>query len=246
MVDILFINSGDKPALKNEVNGTMLLATKLLEAELEVKILRFWQIESYNKDYGQFIRDMTDRILEIDPRCVSFYTLWPYYHVMMRIARELKMRKPDIVTVFGGPQASATAEATMAAMDYVDYICAGEGENTVVPFFKAVLEKDAAALTSVPGLYYRENGAVSHNERNIPLVDLNTLPYWDERLYCGDYEEQQTELQSDKYFMTIDVGRGCPFSCTFCSSSRYWKRTYRLKSPERMWMRSAITIRNSE
>jgi pyruvate-formate lyase-activating enzyme len=34
--------------------------------------------------------------------------------------------------------------------------------------------------------------------------------------------------------MPIDAGRGCPYNCTFCCTSHFWKRTYRLKSPDRI------------
>jgi radical SAM superfamily enzyme YgiQ (UPF0313 family) len=32
----------------------------------------------------------------------------------------------------------------------------------------------------------------------------------------------------------VDVGRGCPFGCTYCSTKTFWGRKYRLKSPERI------------
>lgn len=231
MTDVLFITSSHVAAMKHEVNGTMLLATKLLEAGFSVEILRFCQVDSFGRDYPAFIGDITRKILSKEPRCVSFYTLWPYYHIMLAIARELKKEKPEIRVVFGGPQASATAKATMNAMKAVDYICTGEGENTVVPFFRAVLGGDEAALTAVPGLYYRSGGEVVFNDAPVPLSDLDTLPRWNEQLLLDLPEPRRT---SSKYFMPIDAGRGCPFSCTFCSSSRFWHRTYRMKSPERI------------
>lgn len=235
MSDIVFVNSTDVLSLSYETNGTMLLATKLLDAGFDTKIIRFCQIESYKKDYPFFIREITDKILQMEPRCVSFYTLWPYYHIMLRIACELKKYRPDIITILGGPQASATATATMTAADYVDYICTGEGENTVVPFFQAVFENNKEKLACIPGLYSRVGDAVvaSHNI-DFPLCDLNTLPHWDERLYVNDVELNSPRYTANTYFMPIDVGRGCPFSCTFCCSSRFWRRAYRLKSPERI------------
>ena len=109
MLDILFFNSTDKKELRNEANGTMLLATKLLQAGFNTEILRFCQFESYNKNYDFFITDATNKIIELNPKCVSFYTLWPYYHIMLRIAKRVKDIKPDMITVLGGPQSSATA-----------------------------------------------------------------------------------------------------------------------------------------
>ncbi len=236
MADVLFINTTDKLEIKNEVNGTLILATKLLEAGIDVEVLRFCEIESYNgnDNYLGFIRDITERIIKIGPKCISFYTLWPYYHIMLRIAREIKAVAPQIITVMGGPQSSATASQTLSTQNYVDYICTGEGENTVVPFFGALLNGDYEKLAEIPSLYYRKDGKVVYNDLYAPLCDLNTLPYWDDRLYLKNHAEKESDISSYNYFMPIDAGRGCPYSCTFCCSSNFWRRTYRLKSPERI------------
>lgn len=232
MLDILFINTNDNQELRNETNGTMLLATALLQKDFSVDILRFCQIDSYMGDYNVFIQDITNRIIEINPKCISFYTLWPYYHIILRIAREIKKRNSKIYTILGGPQSSATAYDTMQSMEFIDFICTGEGENTVVPFFSALLDNDNKKLVNIPGFFYRNNGEVFCNSGEIPITDLDALPYWDDRLYI--INENKNNLTSPSYFMPIDVGRGCPFSCTFCSSSLFWKRKYRMKSPKRI------------
>lgn len=229
MTDVLFITSSQTTALRDEANGTLLLATKLLQAGFSAQVLRFCQDENFNGDYAAFIKSFTEKILAAAPKCVSFYTLWPYYHIMLRLAGEVKKAKPETVVVFGGPQASATAQMTMETMTQVDYICTGEGENTVVPFFEAVLEKKV--LSGIPGLYYRTEGGVKYNDFQIPLCDLDRLPHWDDRLLVT---QNDPRITSDTYFMPIDAGRGCPFNCTFCCSSGFWRRTYRLKSAQRI------------
>ena len=120
-MDILFINATEELSMRKEVNGTLLLATKLLDAGFDVDILRFEQVEGFEGPYMSFIENMTREILARKPRCVSFYSLWPDYHIMLRLARELKKADPQIVTVFGGPQASCTAETTLETMEFVDY-----------------------------------------------------------------------------------------------------------------------------
>ncbi len=231
MTDILFITPTEDLSLRNESNGTMLLTTKLLEAGFDARLLRFGEFDSYSKDYTTFIREITGRILSISPRCVSFYTLWPNFHVMLRIAQTIRSRNRDIIIVFGGPQASTTASATMEKMDFIDYVCCGEGENTVVPFFTAILRDGCKGLDTIPGLYYRDNGKIVTHNIEIPLCDLDTLPHWDKRLLLGNPEPQIGHIS---YFMPIDAGRGCPYSCTFCCTSYFWRRMYRLKSPERI------------
>ncbi len=232
MLDVLFVNATKQCLLKQEVNGTMLLATLLLDAGFSTDILRFGQIEGNDADYPAFINRIVPKILEMEPRVVSFLTLWPNYHVMLRIAIELKKLRPDLIIVMGGPQASATAAETLTSMDCIDYICTSEGEMTVVPFFNCILRENCVGIENIPGLHYRVDGKPTFNNIEVPLCDLNTLPYWDERLTAVD--DCSPNMDDGSYFMNIDVGRGCPFNCSFCSASYFWRRLYRLKSKERI------------
>ena len=227
-MDILFINPTEELSMRKEVNGTLLLATELLDAGFQVDILRFEQVEGFGGPYLTFIENMVNAILQRKPKCVSFYSLWPDYHIMLRLARELKQRDSKIITVFGGPQASCTAQTTLETMPFVDYINTGEGENTVVPLFCGILRGEGD-LNTIPGLHYRKEGKLFHNNELIPLCDLNKLPRWDERLLPP---EDPQVLQNQYYFMPIDIGRGCPYSCSFCCTSYFWRRVYRMKSTD--------------
>lgn len=231
-MDILFINSTDNNELRNEVNGTLLLATKLIDAGFEVQVQKFCNIESHEKDYNQFIKNLVDKIIELNPKSISFYTLWPYYHTMLRIAKEVKLKNSNIITVLGGPQSTGTAFETMQTMEFIDYVCTGEGENTVVPFFSTILGVKDYDITQIPGLYYRINGEVTFNHIPIPLTDLETLPTWNEKFFKSAYNEEG--ITKENYYMPVDVGRGCPYNCTFCCSSLFWNRRYRLKSAEKI------------
>lgn len=230
MLDILFVTPTEELDLRHESNGTMLLATKLLQADFSTRLLRFCEEDHYNKDYTAFVNGMTEKILAAAPRCVSFYTVWPYYHIMLHIAKQVKAQNPHMWVVFGGPQASATVMATMQAMPFVDCVSTGEGENIVVPFFTALLRD--GDLSQIPGLYYRKGDEIKYNLIEQPLCDLNTLPHWDDSLHT--YATQQSKLSGSRYYMPIDAGRGCPYNCSFCCTSHFWRRTYRLKTAKRI------------
>ena len=229
-MDVLFVNAQEVLELKKEVNGTLLLATKLLEADFQVDVLRFGQIPALNQDFEAFISQITKKILDVAPKCLSIYTLALDFHIMLRIAREVKAARPETILVMGGPQTSGTGEVILGSMPYIDYVCTGEGENTVVPFFTAIL-RGGVALDTVPGLCYRKDGQVVANHIEIPLCDLETLPQWDTRL-LPDYSGEDRSVAN--YLMPIDAGRGCPYNCSFCCTSYFWRRMYRLKSPERI------------
>lgn len=234
MTDILFVTISGELTLQQEINGSLILATKLLQDGFSVKVLRFGEFTSWERNYPKFIQQITTRILELSPKCVSFYCLCATYHIVLRIARELRLRNPKIQLILGGPQATLTAADTLKSMDYIDYVCAGEGENTVVPFFRALLLENGRGLDRIPGLYYRRGDSIVSNPFCIPLTDLETIPYWDDRLLLPQMGIQESDITSDSYCMPIDTGRGCPYNCTFCSTSLVWNRKYRLKSAERI------------
>ena len=194
MAEILFINSTQEHALVMETNGTLLLGTILLQDGFDVQVLRLGDVEGYQKDYHAFISAFTAKVLEMDPKCVSFYTLWTHFHIMLRVAKELKKARPEIIIVMAGPQVSSTAEEVITAMEYVDYVCYGEGENTVLPFFRALLRNNGEGLEQVPQLYYRKDGVPVCTGITASPCDLETLPQWDERLYleaCKDEPNSQ-------------------------------------------------------
>jgi hypothetical protein len=61
---------------------------------------------------------------------------------------------------------------------------------------------------------------------NGPLIlDLDTLPFPAFHLY--PHMEKCT-------YIPLELGRGCPFACTFCSTNDFFRRRFRLKSPQHM------------
>ncbi len=232
-MDILFITPANEAGLYQEVNGTMLLATKLLQAGYKTDILRFYQVDGFDTDYPRFIDNITKMIIQKAPKFLSFYSLFPSLHIVLRIAQQIKQHVPPthIPVIIGGPLVSLYPETVMNSCPYIDYVCTGEGENTIVPFMRAL--KGELPFDAVPGLYYRKEGKLVHNEQQVELCDLNTLPYWDTSLIDGD-PRQEKKITAKNYYMPIDAGRGCPYNCTFCCTSRFWLRTYRLKSAERI------------
>lgn len=230
-MDILFINPTDGPGLKKETNGTLLLGTILLKNGFSADVLRFYQFANHQKDYALFVEEVSQMALSKKPACVSFYTMWPYLHIELGIARRIKELSPDTAIAMGGPLTTLYPQTVLEHIPWVDYVCCGEGENTIIPFAKALLSN--SGFESVPGLYYRANGTVVHSELPVPISELNELPQWDQRLLPSDPRNEEG-ITSRTYYMPVDVGRGCPFNCTFCCSNRVWKRKYRLKSADKI------------
>lgn len=175
-----------------------------------------------------FYSNAAARIDAVSPDLVGFSTMCNSYHIALRMAEAVKSRLPGIPILFGGPQSSVVDTETLTAFPFVDMILRGEAEQTL-PRLIAELSCGTAAY-DVPGLTYRRQGRVVRN-CDAPLVsDLNRLPVPAYHLFPDGIGDAPA----------IDVGRGCPFACTFCSTSGYWQRRFRTKSIDRiiqeMWM----------
>ena len=224
MLDVLFITPTATTNPLKESLGPVLLSTILRREGIGTEILSFARIGDPT-DYAAFFEKAVAMILEKKPRILSMYTRCDCYHIMLRLAERAKADLGCIV-VFAGPQADITAVETLEEIPWVDYICRGEGETTVYPFFSSLLRGEPDL--SVDGVVYRSAGEIKVNPRPELIRDLDTLP-------IPDYSVVSHEIVVDpKACFSIDVGRGCPFGCTYCSTKTFWGRKYRLKSPKRI------------
>ena len=226
MSDIVFITPNFKGQLKEEPIGTMILATILDRAGITPEFLQFYDFSA--EGFEDFLDNAEKKILAKPRKIVSFYTRCDTFHLSLRIAERVKRVAPEVYIVFGGPQSDICAEDTLNAVDYVDFICCGEGETTILPFFTSLLENRPALDT--PGLAYRKDGGVILNPKPELIADLDQVPL----INYGITRYRSYDGSVDPEPFPIDVGRGCPFSCVYCSTKSFWQRKFRLKSAERI------------
>ncbi len=228
MSEVVFITPNFGGFVREEPVGTLLLATILEKAGIHPTILQFHHFGDVNC-FDAFVNCAIEKIFARNPKVVSFYTRCDSYHISLRIAQRVKEHSPEVYVVFGGPQADLSAIDTIQEIPYVDYVCCGEGETTVVPFFASLIS--GTPDHTIKGLVYRVNGKIVQNPRPELIPDLDVLPVINYSLL--EYRSEGLSSVGKRLF-PVDVGRGCPFSCTYCSTKLFWGRKYRLKSPEKI------------
>jgi len=226
MSNVLFITPNFGGMVREEPVGTLLLATILRKADISVEVLPFHRFGKVGS-FEDFLSCACRTIAEKNPRVISFYTRCDTYHISLRIAERIKESLKDIYIVFAGPQADLSSEDTMREVPYVDFICCGEGETTIVPFFTSLIAGNPDLTIS--GLVYRSGGDIVKNPRPDLLPDLDVLPAIDYSLL--DFRDDEDRINT---LFPVDVRRGCPFGCTYCSTKTFWGRKFRLKSAERI------------
>lgn len=224
MVEVLFITPNLRCSVFDEPTGTLLLTSILKKEGIRVRIVPMGQFGKVNDDFSSFLSNAEQVIMTSGAKIISFYTRCDTYHISISIAERIKRVAPEKYVVFGGQQSDLCAEDTLLSFSCVDYICRGEGETTVVPFFKSLLN-DNPDLT-VPGLAFVKDGNLVINKRPPLLEDFDSVPMIDYKMLID------MGYSIEKKAVAVDVGRGCPFNCTYCSTKKFWNRYYRVKSPK--------------
>jgi radical SAM superfamily enzyme YgiQ (UPF0313 family) len=182
--------------------------------------LRFVERVGSSADFADFL---ASEIVENAADLYGFSSICSTYPLTVRIAESVKRLRPNATIVFGGPQASVVDVATLRAFPFVDLVLRGEAEISL-PALIAELEREVR-LHQVAGLTYRDASEVRRNG-NAPVIDdLDALP--SPAYHLSQY------LEGVK-IASLELGRGCPFSCTFCSTNDFFRRNFRLRSPARV------------
>jgi len=180
-------------------------------------------VDQRSRSVAGFARWAASRIASSGADVFGFGTICSSYPVTLRIAGHLKREAPGCDIVLGGPQASIVATETLAAFPFVDFILRGEADQTLPLLLDELSGK--RRLSAVPGLSWRSPSGIQRNA-DAPLIEgLDSLPLPAYGL-TGELDGAGGA--------SLELGRGCPFGCTFCSTNDFFRRRFRLKSPERM------------
>lgn len=132
--------------------------------------------------------------------------------------------KYDIYTIMGGIVPTICPDDVLSD-DRIDAVVRGEGEETFRQFIKEGKPND------VLGISFRdEEGRIVHN-RDRPLIkNLDLLPYPARHLRDKRYKYRL--FFGNLVVDSLLTSRGCPFKCDFCYPTKFYRNTWRSRSPE--------------
>lgn len=201
--------------------GLLALAASLRLNNYCVQVYQPWKRLLNKSDYQQVARE----VLFNNPKIIGFSTWCISYPTSLKLAQTIKSLEPEIPIVFGGPQASILDRETLSEYSCIDYILRGEADNSVVDLVRYLTNGNHSKyLEKIPGLTYRIpfKKKIKRNEDVGCIADMDTLPI------------PAYDLIPLNKVIKLDVGRGCPFKCTFCTTSSYFSKSYRVKSVSRI------------
>ena len=204
------------------------------------------QVVDLNSTYYEYLRSdrkdsdfctfAIEKIASSASTVFGFGTICSTYPLTLRIAREIARSVPDARIVLGGPQASVVDVQTLEAFEFIDFIVRGEAEETFPALLNALSQE--VRWDGIPGLTFRRDGEVVRNPNGPVILNLDSIPTPAFHLF--------PDMKSCR-FIPLELGRGCPFACKFCSTNDFFRRRFRLKSPQRVieqmrWAKQAYGI----
>lgn len=203
--------------------AAVLEAKRLQPQVVDLNRVYYDWLQTSHRGRTGFCRFAAGHLGSRDSDLFGFSTVCSSYPLTLRIAAEVKRARPKSVIALGGPQASVVDVATLRAYPFVDLVVRGEAERTLAQLVDALAEsRDPAAI---PGITFRRDQEIQRNPDAPLVLDLDALPFPAFHLF--------PEIRFCRHF-PLELGRGCPFACTFCSTNDFFRRRFRLKSPERM------------
>ncbi len=143
------------------------------------------------------------------------------------MAVRMKELRPDIRIVFGGVHISSLGGVLPVKYPAIDFLCRGEGEQTLGELADG---RDAA---DIDGLIWRDGDRIVENAPREHMPNLDDLPFPAYEKLAGFPRGYNLPLFS--YIQTpgatMITSRGCPYQCSYCDRSVF-RRGYRYNSAE--------------
>ena len=190
----------------------------VLRKDHEVKIIDSnilgYELEDVRRELKSFYPDIVG-ITSVTPSI-------PQAYAVAEIAKEVK---EDCTVVMGGPHVTFLPERTLKECEYVDVVVKGEGEKTAEELTKAI--ENGEPLEKVRGITFRKGNQMVNNAPMPFIKNIDEIPFPSRDLLPTD----RYQVNGVRY-TTMLTSRGCPFGCSFCSSSRLSGGYWRGRNPE--------------
>jgi len=190
----------------------------VLKQDHEVKI-----VDSNILNYT--IEDVKEELRSFYPDVVGITSVTPSIYQAYEVAETAKRVREDCTVVLGGPHATFLPRETLKECKYVDIIVRGEGEETTKELVETI--EKGKDLDKVKGITFRKRNEIIDVEPRPFINNIDDIPFPSRDLLSM----HRYNVNGVKY-TTMMTSRGCPYQCSFCSSSRLFGGYWRGRSPE--------------
>ena len=217
------------------------IEVEIFNAELEDRAcLQVWPI-SYNKkielqtkletlefdspDFRRIVEEVEGVVRDCQPDVLGVTCMSGDYLIARYLTERIKEIAPDCWIIMGGSHVSALPKESL--VDSIDFILAGQAENTLVELIR-LLERGGATrdrLRKIKGICFKDGDEVYLNpEKDDVEVSKSPVPSRRSMLF--------SERIKPNAFAHVMATQGCPFNCIFCSARTVHGHNIRYRSVE--------------
>lgn len=186
---------------------------------------------------GSSTEDLLKAVADFNPDIVGFGVYGYTEKKADELAAAVKRKFRNVPILYGGIETTINPQKAIAK-EWVDLICCGEGEGSLLDICNAI-DNNSGDFSSIENIWVKDGGRVIRNSLR-QLIDPDTLPLPDWSSYAPYQHYGPIEGRIYKLGMVM-FGRGCPYSCSYCESvlvrEAYFKagikKYVRHKSPEK-------------
>ncbi|MFP3211945.1 MAG: radical SAM protein [Thermoproteus sp.] len=178
---------------------------------------------------GVDLKTFINEVESWSPDVVGITSTTPTIYKAYDAAKAIKEYDKDLPVIMGGPHVTFMYEEALS--NGVDVVVRGEGEYTTLELVNT-MEKaglDAERLKSIRGLAFRRGGEIVRTPDRPPIRNLDELPPPARHLLPMD---KYTLFGKPIRIIHAMASRGCPYGCSYCSTSYFWGRMIRYRSAE--------------
>jgi len=152
--------------------------------------------------------ELLKEVRSLRPRFVGFSCVTGVQNWALEMCRLIKMNvDQNIITVMGGPHPTYFPEV-LQQHRYLDVICIGEGEETLIDLIRA--EKFPQDFQNISNIHVRSGNEIITNPIRSLIHDLDSLPF------CDRDSIYRYPIIRDNPVKRLISSRGCPHNCSFC------------------------------
>jgi len=179
-------------------------------------------------------KQMLALLKEEQPEIIGLTSVSENWFMVKRLGEEIKKVSGKSRLIIGGVHVTTFPKCFEKSV--FDYGILGEGEISLSNIIELIKDKkeDKKSLRKLKGLIFREDKKVINTGIAEQIKDLNEIPPPAFDLLNMKYYSLPNISSGFQKSFVILTSRGCPYKCTFCSSSCFWERKIRFFSAERV------------
>lgn len=177
-------------------------------------------VDLYDADYfNHSIQKVVDEILVRKPEAIllGHSGSTSAQPIIEEITKRVKESNNNIHTIIGGVFPTYHWEEILNTSPAIDCIVCGEGEAIIFELIEAL--ENQQELSEIEGIAFRENGQPVKTKAKALIEDLDSI-----RVAWELTKDYNYTYWGKRKAVVIQFSRGCPYPCTYCGQSIFWKK----------------------